>query len=254
MRHCYVLRVFTRDGEGGNHLGVVPDVTGLDSTVMQRIAADLGFSETVFIDWREEDVPGVRIFTPASETPFAGHPLVGAGWVLNKMGPGVDRVTCGIGPVTFQVEDERTWITVPGGREVRPVADPPSVRGLVAAADVFMPVPYRLVEVEPAEVVAGFSSEDFASATYVWAWQQPGSVVKARFFAPDLGVDEDPGTGSAAVALAEVLRFIGTPSGELVIHQGDEIGSPCTLHLAWGGDGIRVGGAVTRDEVRVLEV
>ena len=53
MRHCYVLRVFTRGGQGGNHLGVVPDVTGLTRDGMQSIAAELGFSETVFLDWRE---------------------------------------------------------------------------------------------------------------------------------------------------------------------------------------------------------
>ena len=74
MRHCYVLRVFTRGDEGGNHLGVVTDVTGLDTETMQGIATELGFSETVFIDWQNEGVPFVRIFTPAAEMPFCGTP------------------------------------------------------------------------------------------------------------------------------------------------------------------------------------
>ena len=78
MRHCYVLRVFTRGGEGGNHLGVVTDTTGLADVTMQAIATALGFSETIFIDWRAVGDPRVRIFTPAAELAFAGHPLVGA--------------------------------------------------------------------------------------------------------------------------------------------------------------------------------
>ena len=77
-RPCHVLRVFTRGDEGGNHLGVVVDAIALSTDRMQAIATDLGFSETVFIDWTDTtDHPKVRIFTPADELPFAGHPLVG---------------------------------------------------------------------------------------------------------------------------------------------------------------------------------
>ena len=91
MRHCQVLSVFTRDGAGGNPLGVITDVTGLDGAAMQAIATELGFSETVFLDSTRPGVPQARIFTPAAEIPFAGHPLVGAGWVLGAMGPGDGR-------------------------------------------------------------------------------------------------------------------------------------------------------------------
>ena len=126
MRHCYILRVFTRDGAGGNPLGVVTDVTGLDAGAMQAIAADLAFSETVFLDWTAPGVPRARIFTAVVEIPFAGHPLVGAGWVLGKMGPGTTRrVACGIGEVPFRVEGDRVFIEVPLPREVEPAPVPP---------------------------------------------------------------------------------------------------------------------------------
>ena len=77
-----VLRVFTAGREGGNHLGVVNDLVDLDDAAMQQIATDLGFTETVFVDWPEGSIPFARIFTPAEELPFAGHPLVGAAWCL----------------------------------------------------------------------------------------------------------------------------------------------------------------------------
>ena len=83
MRSCHVLRVFTRGDVGGNHLGVVNDASGLDTDAMQGVAADLGFSETVFLHDRGSDGPFVRIFTPAAEMQFAGHPLVGAAWMTS---------------------------------------------------------------------------------------------------------------------------------------------------------------------------
>ncbi|GIU92807.1 MAG: hypothetical protein KatS3mg011_1713 [Acidimicrobiia bacterium] len=251
MRHCYVLRVFTRNGEGGNHLGVVTDVTGIDDEQMQTTAAQLGFSETVFVDWREGPVPVARIFTPTTEIPFAGHPLVGAGWVLNVLGPGADRIRCGIGEIPIHVDGDRTWISVPGTRPVR-LTTPPG--GGVGAFEVLMPLPYMVVAYPDPEAVAGLDPDGFTSETLAWSWIREGEKVKARFFAPSVGVREDPGTGSAAVALAEVLRRVGMESGSLTIEQGDETGRPCTLHLMWNRDAIRVGGAVVRDEVRVLEV
>ena len=78
----------------GNHLGVVPDVAGLDTGTMQGIASDLGFSETIFLD-RTEAIPAARIFTPEVELPFAGHPLVGAAWVLGEIeAEPPDRLSC----------------------------------------------------------------------------------------------------------------------------------------------------------------
>ena len=104
-RPCHVLRVFTRGDVGGNHLGVVNDLAGLSSAGMQQIATDLAFSETVFIDWDGSVTdPAVRIFTPASELPFAGHPLVGAAWTLSNLGAGTaGNIDTAVGRTNFEV-------------------------------------------------------------------------------------------------------------------------------------------------------
>ncbi len=254
-RHCYVLRVFTRRDEGGNHLGVVTDVSGLTDEAMQGIAAELGFSETIFVDWRRGGVPTARIFTPGRELPFAGHPLVGAGWVLLAIGPGgVDRIACGVGEVAVRRDGDTVWIRPPFDQEVSRSrtsfagwADP------LDAWEVRMPLPYQVVELATPDDVAGLSPPDGLGEVYAWAWQEEARAVKARFFAVDIGVVEDPATGSAAVALAAVLRHTGRRTGDVVISQGDEIGHPSTLRVRWSEGGVEVGGTVRRDEVRELE-
>ena len=77
--------------------------------------------------------------------------------------------------------------------------------------------------------------------------------MKARFFAPGFGISEDPATGSAAAALAAVLRAEGEVAGGLMIEQGDEIGAPCTIRLGWSDSGASLSGTVRRDEVRMLD-
>ncbi len=253
MRHCYVLRVFTRDDDGGNPLGVVTDVTGLDPDRMQRIAFDLGFSETVFVNWRAGGVPAVRIFTPAAELPFAGHPLVGAAWVLSVIGPGVaESVECGVGEIPFSVDGDTVWIQAPGGQPVTPSSI--ELEGLVPLhmQTVEMPLLYHVAELDDPDAVGSISSPPGEGSIYTWAWEEEGVSVKARFFASDMGVEEDPATGSAAVALAAVLRDRRMESGDLIVHQGDEVGAPSTIRLRWTPDRVEVGGQVRRDEVRVL--
>ncbi len=120
-RHCYVLRVFTRGDEGGNHLGVVTDATGLTTDSMQAIAVELGFSETIFLEWEERKLPRVRIFTPGGELPFAGHPLVGMAWTLKQLGPGgPDTVRCAAFDVAISLIGDEAAIDVPLDQPVRP--------------------------------------------------------------------------------------------------------------------------------------
>ncbi len=262
VRHCYVLSVFTRGGIGGNPLGVVTDVTGLEPSSMQAIATELGFSETVFLDWTRPGVPQARIFTPAAEIPFAGHPLVGAGWVLGKMGPGTARrVACGIGEIPFRFEGERVFIEVPLSREVAAPEPVPAAVGLPAPERswlVRLPLRYLLLEVGSAAAVAGARPDFTALAAAPWegtlVFARDGGTVKGRFFAPAVGVPEDPATGSAAVALASALAFSGEAEGSVSIDQGDEVGAPSRLELSWSGGMAAVGGTVRRDEVRVLAV
>ena len=260
MRHCQVLSVFTRDGAGGNPLGVITDVTGLDGAAMQAIATGLGFSETVFLDSTRPGAPRARIFTPAAEIPFAGHPLVGAGWVLGAMGPGtVRRVACGIGEIPFRFEGDRVFIEVPLPREVESVAAAPGPVGLPEAQrawQVSLPLRYLLLEAGAPEVVAGAHPDFALLAEAPWEgtllFARSAGAVKARFFAPAVGVPEDPATGSAAVALAAALAYAGEAEGALVVDQGDEVGAPSRLEVVWGGGIVAVGGTVRSDEVRML--
>ncbi len=264
MRACYVLRVFTAGDEGGNHLGVIADATALDDAGMQAIAAELGFSETVFFDWVEREVPFVRIFTPTVELPFAGHPLVGSAWVLATMAPaGLARMECRNGEVGFSLDaDGRTaWVDVPPMGTVEPA---PEAAELAARARV--PAPVRawwvdvgkrdliLETVDPASVAAAVPDlaaiAEMCDGVYVVAPVDGG--LKARYFAPRIGVDEDPATGSTAVEIATALQFEGDATGSLTIHQGAELGFPSRIQVQWGPAGIRLGGTVVRDEVRVL--
>ena len=153
---CTIVRVFTRGGSGGNHLGVIR--RHLQPQLMQEIAADLGFSETIFIDTGDPALPNVRIFTPGAELPFAGHPLVGAAWGL---GAQTNRLHCGIGDVGVRHDGPVTWIDVPLYRSPE---DPSGVDAFLRRAGfpaplavhrVGLPLEYVIGELADVEAVAG---------------------------------------------------------------------------------------------------
>jgi trans-2,3-dihydro-3-hydroxyanthranilate isomerase len=259
MRRCEVVRVFTRGERGGNHLGVVTDVAGLTGERMQLIAADLAFSETIFID-AAEATPAVRIFTPAAELPFAGHPLVGAAWVLGGSG----RMHCGVGEVRFRGTRDHAEVEVPLVTDVSPapeaeqIAADTGLPGPVGAWWVRMPIPYLVMEIASSGAVAAaapdpgrLTASAAAKAAYLIASDGPGRI-KARFFAPGLGVFEDPATGSAAAAAAAVRVFEGEAAGEMIVSQGDEIGHPSTIEVSWISGTCVLAGSVRRDDVRML--
>ena len=261
-RVCQILRVFTRDGEGGNALGVINDTIGLDDEGMQAIAAELGFSETVFVDWPAGDMPSVRIFTPLVELPFAGHPLVGTAWTLLTMGPGgVGRLRCGIGEVEIGLDGDDAWIVVaidPAAARAGDLGDyalraglPPPVRSWLVA----MPRDYVVLEYPNAATIAAIvpDAEVLGERFGTLVYARSGDGVRARFFAPSAGVLEDPATGSAAVALATALLASGEPSGRLTIDQGGEIGHPSRIELSWDARTARIGGGCVRDEARLLD-
>ena len=198
-RQCDILRVFTREQDGGNFLGVVTDIAGLTTETMQAIAADLGFPETIFCDLGG-DVPIARIFTPQNEMPFAVHPLVGLAWALADLTPEpVTQVQCQVGSVSVWQEGGQSWIRAAGGQPVEVMESAP-LEGEEAVM-VSMPLAYLLVRLTSARLVADLVPPPASMGeVYAWAWEEPAKVVKARFFAAELGVPEDPATGSAAVA------------------------------------------------------
>jgi predicted PhzF superfamily epimerase YddE/YHI9 len=215
----HVLRVFVNeDGEWGNPLGVFLDGEQVPEPERQRVAAELGFSETVYVEDRESG--RLRIFTPGLELPFAGHPTVGAAWLLARTGM----------PVAA--------LRTPAG-EVGVRADGGSVH--VAARPEWSPE-LDYVELDSPAAVRGLSGAPGGSeAAYAWAWiDRDAGTIRARCFIEEAGIAEDEATGSAAIVLSDRL---GRP---VTIHQGR--GSVLTVRPL--GDGrVEVGGGVRLDEV-----
>ena len=107
-----IIDVFAEKKLAGNQLAVVHDAADLSTDEMQAIALETNFSETTFVTDRSENRATVRIFTPAWELPFAGHPTLGTAWVLTG-GEGEITLDLGVGPVTVTFADGQGWISVP---------------------------------------------------------------------------------------------------------------------------------------------
>jgi predicted PhzF superfamily epimerase YddE/YHI9 len=227
MTVLHVLRVFIGpDGSGGNPLGVFVEGPLIEAGRRQAVAADLGFSETVFVDSITNGVATVAIHTPATELPFAGHPTLGTSWLLRSLEDDVSVIRCASGDVAAWQDGDLAWI--------RARAD--WVAGI--------PEPDRLES--PAAVETFPTPAMGAPGRYIWAWEdEPGARVRARFFPTDLGIAEDEATGAAAVLMGERL---GRP---LTIRQG--VGSE--LHVRTPGGGwIDVGGRVELVEHRAYDL
>lgn len=211
-----VVRVFTdEDGQHGNPLGVVDGAAAPTQAGRQRIAHELGYSETVFIDDAAQG--RIQIFTPTTELPFAGHPTVGAAWWLREQGYPAEWLVVPAGDLTVSREGDRTRV-----RARTEWAPDFTWRQLDTAAAV--------EAADPADVEDG--------QHYLWAWIDEGAGrVRARMFAPAMGIAEDEATGAAAIG------FTGVQGRDLDITQGE--GS--RLYTTWEGDGwATVGGRVVK--------
>jgi predicted PhzF superfamily epimerase YddE/YHI9 len=221
MAELHVLRVFVAPGgTGGNPLGVFLDGPAVPTGRRQAIATDLGFSETVFVD--DPAKGAVRIFTPADELPFAGHPLVGTSWLLARERTAVAVLRPPAGEVpTFLDDDGVTWIR--GRAEWAPEM---AFRQLAG----------------PADVDALTGAPDGLGFADCWAWEdEAAGRIRSRVFAPRYGIAEDEATGAAAVRLVSRL---GRP---LTIRQG--AGSLLRARPGPGGTA-EVGGEVVLEERR----
>lgn len=219
-----VLRVFTAaDGRFGNHLGVV-DAASAAPPDRQAIAAELGYSETIFVDLPQPGTTTARahIFTPATELDFAGHPTVGAAWWLRERGTPVQTLQVPAGIVQVRYRDELTSVVARAewGPEF-------AIHQLPSAA-----------EVESAD---GADYPDDVQH-YLWAWvDRESGHIRSRMFAANLGVPEDEATGSAAVRITDHL------SRDLTITQG--LGSQ--IFTTWDASGwVVVSGRVVNDGTR----
>lgn len=224
MSKLHVLKVFVgENGAGGNPLGVFLEGGEVPESDRQGVAKELGFSETVFVDDAERGE--VRIFTPGTELPFAGHPLVGTAWLLAREGYDVPVLHPPAGEVPVETRDDLTFIS--GRPEWAPE--------------------FEHIQLEsPAEVEELDGPPDGHDLAGVWAWEDERTGrVRVRVFAPRFGIEEDEATGAHAVRLAAML------GRELVIHQGG--GSMISARPNSDGT-VEIGGRTEPIEVREQRV
>jgi predicted PhzF superfamily epimerase YddE/YHI9 len=221
MTELHVLRVFIGpDGRGGNRLGVFVDGWAMEPGRRQQVAAELGFSETVWIDAVDDHAARLAIFTPARELPFAGHPTVGTAWLLHEAGRPVEVLRVPAGDVRTWRDGAFTWIRARAAWAAE-LMDP---RQLDTASEVeaLRPGPGNL---------------------YAWAWEdESAGRVRSRFFARDFGIDEDEATGAAAVVLGDRL------ARPITIRQG--LGSEIDVRPDPGEGAVDIGGRVELVEIR----
>ena len=189
----HLLRVFCNEaGEGGNPLAVFLDGAEIPPDRRQEVATDLNLSETVFVDDMARGM--MRIFTPAEEIGFAGHPTVGTAWLLRSTGRPVEALHVPAGELRVRYEDEVTvirarpewgpefeWEQLDSPEEVEALTGPPRDHDLIGA----------------------------------WAWiNEDAGLIRSRVFARRFGIEEDEATGAAAARLCGLLgRWIDIRQG-----------------------------------------
>ena len=253
-----VVDVFTGAAFAGTPLAVVLDADDLSTEALQLLAREFALSETAFpmlasdaADYR------LRIFTPEVELPFAGHPSVGAAWVMAQLGrvaPGPVVQSCGAGLLPLEVSADGGPVTLAGGQ--------PTAGGALDPGPLLAAVGLRAKDqtgVEPRVCGAGLEwaylmvtpdavaravpdlprlPELEATGVSVFAWD--GARAHARVFAGGVGVAEDPATGSAALGLGVYLARTGLlpDGGDYLVEQGVEMGRPsllrCRIEVADG--------------------
>jgi predicted PhzF superfamily epimerase YddE/YHI9 len=218
-----VLRVFTdAQGNFGNPLGVV-DASTVDVPQRQRLATQLGYSETIFVELPTagSTTAHARIYTPVTEVPFAGHPTVGASWWLRANGSPIRTLQVPAGIVQVNYDDDITAIS---------------------ARSEWAPE-FAIHDLESLDDLAAADPVDFSDDVqhYLWTWtDESAGSLRARMFAANRGVPEDEATGAAAVRITDYL------SRDLTITQGN--GS--VIETTWSPEGwVRVAGRVVNDGV-----
>ena len=275
MRPFHQVDVFTSEPHRGNPVAVVHEADGLTTEQMQRFAHWTNLSETTFLlaptdptaDYR------LRIFTPAEELPFAGHPTIGSAHAWREAGgsprtPGELRQECGAGIVRLRAEDRLAFAAPP---LVRSGAASQSERATLVRA---LRVPEEEVLdvawvdngpgwigalLRDAEAVLGlepdWSAFDRLEVGVVGRYPDPAPgepLVEVRAFCSSLGVVEDPVTGSLNASLAQWLTADGTLPSSYVASQGTRLGRAGRVFIDREGDTVWVGGdavTVVRGEV-----
>lgn len=269
MRGFQQVDVFTAVPYLGNPVAVVLDAEGITDEAMQAFARWTNLSETTFVlpptdpaaDYR------LRIFTPARELPFAGHPTLGSchAWLTAGGSPAADQVVqeCGVGNVAVRRDGERLAFAAPPPRRMEPMDEAALARAcqavgiaptLVRAHQVVDngPVFHALLVDEAATVLRcepDFSAMGDMNVALLGHCPDRGAdepAIEVRVFVPGAGVAEDPVTGSFNAVAAQWLIGRGTLPERYIAGQGTALGRRGRVHISVDGDQVWVGGnAVT---------
>lgn len=261
--HFQIYDVFTESRFAGNPLAVFLDAPDIDDPTMQRMANELNLSETVFITGRRETGEFVmRIFTPQTELPFAGHPTVGTAIALHEAGlvNDIARLNLPAGPVEVAIDRGTATFQAPLSATLVDLS-----MGSEAAAELLGLEVYDIKQVQVAQAGVPFACIELASRTalrkstismgawnrdwaggnaahiYVYCRAAGDGELDARMFAPAMGITEDPATGGAAAAIAAIL-----PDGDYRITQGEDMGRKSLILLNVRQSRARIGGTAVQ--------
>jgi trans-2,3-dihydro-3-hydroxyanthranilate isomerase len=283
MAHPFhIVDVFAEQPLAGNPLAVVTHAEGMDSGHMQRVAAEINFSETTFVGRAPEADGGwrMRLFTPARELDFAGHPILGTAWVIRRhLAPQAGaalKLHLPVGPISVQFETgadgETLWFQAPPmtpgphcpraavaaalGLTEDDIADHSPVQKMTAGISTLL-VPLRGVDALRRarlnlDAYAPLLAQGFPPLLYLFSRETraPGCDLAVRFFFEAHGVREDPATGNGAAFLGAYLLEHGGygQSLSLRLEQGQELRRPSVVRLrarqSAAGREVFVGGGV----------
>jgi trans-2,3-dihydro-3-hydroxyanthranilate isomerase len=277
----HLVDVFAERRFAGNQLAVVEDGASLSDEEMQAVASEMNYSETTFVESGETNEGGydVRIFTPESEIPFAGHPTLGTAAVLRERFDAGDEIRLNLGVGQIPVEVRRTgdaetfWMTQ-NPPEFGPELDHARLAEVLSLGEsdlddewpvqvVSTGLPAVMIPVRDRDALGRVAVDhrrydEFRADvdvenlfTFCPDPREEGHDFAARMFSPGHDVPEDPATGSANGCLAGYLarhRYDGSSEVTATVEQGYEMGRPSVLHLEARDDGgevtVRVGGRV----------
>lgn len=265
VHRLFIVDVFAEEKYAGNQLAVVTAAAQLTSQQMQKIARETNYSETAFVlsDTPRDGGYDVRIFTPAAEIPFAGHPTLGTAWVLREFLARArpERIVLNLQlapiPVTFRTAGdgaELAWMqpTYPTiGQHFDPASlaelvdlEPADLDAVLPVEELSLGVPFTFVPIRTLAAMrrARFRQDryerlghlGFNPCLYLLCREtySPANQLNVRMFAGAFGIAEDPATGSAAACLgAYLLRHTASATVDVRVEQGHEIGRPSLLYV-----------------------
>ena len=278
--------VFTSERFGGNPLAVFLDADGLDDEMMQKIAREMNLSETTFV--QKTNLPGadfrVRIFTPGSELPFAGHPTIGTAAVLYARGLVKEEMTFDItaGPIPVKREGSDFWMTPPQAEPISAAVDRAAVAQAIGlpVSSVMMPpqvfgsrgVEFLIVLLDTPQNVdwamlnrsdlINAAGEETANGNILIASYTAGKAYTRMYADLESGIGEDPATGGSIAPLCSALawwRLLDPSRSSLTVEQGTAMGRQSFLHARFFVEGtaaqnVRVGGSAVPVYESVLTV